>query len=240
MADYELLRFSGAEELARAVADAWLDEIEAAHRAGEAHCVALSGGRIAQKFFTATVTRARARHVSWDGVHFFWADERCVPPTDPESNYRIAAELLFAPLQISAEKIHRIRGEDAPQVAAEEAEKKWRQISCKNPSAKPVMDLVFLGMGEDGHVASLFPPAPEKIVDKGVSFLAVENSPKPPPTRISMSYAAIIGAKKRWILVSGAGKAQALRDSLTGICKTPLGRVMAASPSKIFSDLNEF
>jgi 6-phosphogluconolactonase len=115
----ELISFASADELASRAASAWLNEIEAAKRAGKTHCVALSGGRITQKFFAATVEQAKARAVSFERVHFFWADERCVPPTDPESNFKLASEFLFAPLKISANQIHRIRGEDSPQAAVE-------------------------------------------------------------------------------------------------------------------------
>lgn len=237
---HELLKFATPVELARAAADAWLDEIAAARRAGRPHCAALSGGRIAQTFFSETVTRARARAVPFGGVDFFWADERCVPPEDPESNFKLANEHLLAPLQIAAEKIHRIRGEDFPQAAAESADKDLKRVTRKDREQRAVLDLVFLGMGEDGHVASLFPNSPAKIVDKFVSFLVVENSPKPPPTRITLSYEAIFAAENLWILISGAGKAKALRESWSGTGTTPLARVMAARPVKIFSDINEF
>jgi 6-phosphogluconolactonase len=95
-------------------------------------------------------------------------------------------------------------------------------------------------MGEDGHVASLFPNAPAKIVDIPVPFLVVENSPKPPATRISLSYKAIFAARNIWILISGAGKAVAFRESLADSGITPLAKVIAAHPVKIFSDINEF
>src|ERR1035437_1416053 len=102
MQNFELISFANADELARAAASAWLDEIEAANRAGKRHCVALSGGRIAQKFFSAVVELVAVRNFG-DGdtpslpsnVHFFWADERCVPPDDAESNFKLANELLF-------------------------------------------------------------------------------------------------------------------------------------------------
>ena len=110
MNNFELISFASADELARAAAGAWLDEIESANRAGKPHCVALSGGRIAQKFFASVVEQAKARKIGDGGtpslpanVHFFWADERCVPPDDPESNFKLANELLFAPLKIADE-----------------------------------------------------------------------------------------------------------------------------------------
>ena len=121
MKNFDLISFATADELAHAVASAWLDEIEAANRAGKTQCVALSGGRIAQKFFAAVAEQARTRAVSFGRVHFFWADERCVPPDDPESNFHLAKELLFAPLKIGDAQIHRIHGEDSPEAAAKAA-----------------------------------------------------------------------------------------------------------------------
>src|ERR1017187_3494727 len=156
MKNVELLSFATPDGLARAAAGAWLDEIEAANRAGQSHCVALSGGRIAQKFFASVVEQNRTRKISFAGVHFFWADERCVPPTDPESNFKLANELLFLPLNIAAEKIHRLHGEDSPQAAVKIAEAELCRLAPKNENQQPVLDLIFLGMGDDGHIASLF------------------------------------------------------------------------------------
>jgi 6-phosphogluconolactonase len=202
------------------------------------HCVALSGGRITQKFFTATVEQAKTLAISFERVHFFWADERCVPPTDPESNFKLANELLFAPLKIPASQIHRIRGEDSPKVAVKLAEEELRRVLSLRADNQSALDLIFLGMGEDGHVASLFPGASPEILNCASLFLAIENSPKPPPRRISLSYAAIAAAKQVWVLVSGAGKEAALRESLRPGGQTPLARVIQSrSRTKIFSDI---
>jgi 6-phosphogluconolactonase len=241
MKNFELLPFASADELARAAASAWLGEIEVANRAGKTHCVALSGGRIAQKFFAATVEQAKARAVSFERVHFFWADERCVPPTDPDSNFKLANELLFAPLKISETQIHRLRGELPPAEAVKIAEVELRRFAAPDKNAFPVLDLIFLGMGEDGHVASLFPNSSEKNEDTSASFLVVENSPKPPPRRISLGYAALKAAKKLWILASGPGKEDVLHSSLAPGGQTPLARVVQSragrAGTKIFSDL---
>jgi 6-phosphogluconolactonase len=235
--NFELISFASADELASRVAGLWLDEIEAANRAGRMHCVALSGGRITQKFFTSTVEQAKARVVSFERVHFFWADERCVPPTDPESNFKLASELLFAPLKIPATQIHRIRGEESPQAAVHCAEEELRRVAGGDAGA-PRLDLIFLGMGEDGHVASLFPAAPPEILNCASAFLAIDNSSKPPPSRISLSYAAIAAAKRVWALVSGAGKEAALRESLSPGGRTPMALVVQSRPrTKIFSDI---
>ncbi|MDR3460108.1 MAG: 6-phosphogluconolactonase [Verrucomicrobiae bacterium] len=237
MQNVELLSFATADELARAAAAAWLNEVEAANRAGKTYSVALSGGRITQKFFTATVEQKQLRNISFANVHFFWADERCVPPTDPDSNFKLADELLFKPLNIAADKIHRLRGEDAPATAVMVAEAEIGRWVPPNSDNRPGLDLIFLGMGEDGHIASLFPKASGKNLDNSASFLVVENSPKPPPTRISLTYKAIFAAKNIVILVSGAGKEAAFRESLKPGGRTPLGRVIQARPVKIFSDL---
>jgi 6-phosphogluconolactonase len=234
---FELISFANADDLARAAASACLDEIEIANRANEKFCVALSGGRIAQKFYTQTVEQAKGRKIAFARVHFFWADERCVPPTDSESNFKIANDLLFLPLKISENQIHRLRGEILPDAAVKIAEAELCQIAPdKNNFSK--LDLIFLGMGEDGHVASIFPNASPEIFNRAVQFLVIHDSPKPPPTRISLSFAAIVAAKKVWVLVSGSGKEAALRDSLDFPDKTPFGRVIQTRAyTKIFSDL---
>jgi 6-phosphogluconolactonase len=239
MANFELISFANADELAAHAANAWLDKIESANRAGKTHCVALSGGRTTQKFFTATVEQAKARKISFERVHFFWADERCVPPTDPESNFKLASELLFAPLKIPANQIHRIRGEKPPEVAVKTAVAELRHIAPADKNGQPVLDLIFLGMGEDGHVASLFPKATPEVLNCTSPFLAIENSPKPPPRRISLNYAVIAVAKQVWVLVSGAGKEAALRESLMPGGQTPLARVVRSrSRVRIFSDIS--
>jgi 6-phosphogluconolactonase len=93
--------------------------------------------------------------------------------------------------------------------------------------------LVLLGMGEDAHVASLFPGAPAEVVNSSATYLPVIG-PKPPPQRISLSYPAIVAAKDVWVLVSGAGKERALRESLQPHATTPLGRVLTARSATIF------
>lgn len=237
MKNVDLLAFATADELARAAASAWLHAVESANRAGKTHCVALSGGRITQKFFASAVEQAKARAVSFANVHFFWADERCVPPTHPNSNFKMANELLFTPLKIAAEKIHRLRGEDLPAAAVQSAEVELRGVTASSKNHLPVLDLILLGMGEDGHVASLFPGAGAEILDCTTPFLVIENSPKPPPTRISLSYAAIAAAGETWVLASGIGKEAALRESLKPDGRTPLARVIRSRSVKIFSDL---
>src|ERR1700690_41063 len=223
--NFDLISFATAGELARAVASAWLDEIEAANRAGKMHCVALSGGRLARKFFAAIAEQAKVRTVAFGHVHFFWADERCVPPDDPESNFYLAKELLFGPLKIGDAQIHRIHGEVSPEAAAKSASTEISQIVPLNETGLPVLDIIFLGMGEDGHVASLFPGEPDVLISDRAIYRSVKNSPKPPPNRVTFSYTIIAMAKRVWVLVSGTGKEAALRESLISKGRTPLARV---------------
>ena len=175
---------------------------------------------------------------SWSNVHFFWADERCVPPDDADSNFADARKLLFEPLNICETRIHRIRGEDKPLVAAEKAALDILQNAPRTSTGQPALDLIFLGMGEDGHVASLFPDGPEELISDNAVFRTVTNSPKPPPNRITLSYAAICAARKVWVLVSGAGKEVALRESLKPEGKSPLARVLQSrTDSHILTDV---
>jgi 6-phosphogluconolactonase len=237
--NFELITFANADELACAASGAWLDEIEAAHRAGKRHCVALSGGRIVHKFFAATVEQARARAVSFERTHFFWADERCVPPDDAESNFAIARKFLFAPLKIADAQIHRIRGEDSPEAAAKAASTEVSKIAPVNENGQPVLDLIFLGMGKDGHVASLFPGESETAAASKAVYRAIKNSPKPPQNRVTLGYAAIAAARQVWVLVSGTGKKTALHESLFCKNRTPLARVTQfRTRTKIFSDFS--
>ncbi len=203
-------------------------------------CIAISGGRIAKDFFTSVARVAQERGQSLAHVHFFWADERCVPPEHAESNYRSAAELLFAPLQLPPENLHRIRGELEPENAAREAEAELRRFATTSAADQPVLDLVLLGMGEDGHIASLFPGESEDVMSSQAVYRSVTAS-KPPPRRITLGYASIAAAREVWVLASGAGKEEALRESLSPDGTTPLARVLRGRERTcIFTDLSGY
>ena len=234
MKSFELKSFPGDAELARAAAKDWLDLLR---QSTAAHLAALSGGRIARTFFSAVTEQAETSRASLQNVDFFWADERCVPPGDPDSNYLLAKETLLQPLAIAPDKIHRLKGEFPPVAAVAEANATIQRIAPKNSAGMPVLDVVFLGLGEDGHIASLMPNAPAAVHSQA-PYLRVENSPKPPPNRISLSYAAIAAAKNVWVLACGAGKEQALRQSLRPGAPTPLGRVLQSrAHTTIYSDI---
>ncbi|MDB6026238.1 MAG: 6-phosphogluconolactonase, partial [Verrucomicrobiales bacterium] len=226
MANFDINVYPTDILLARTVAQRWLDAVAEANSKKQPYLVALSGGRITKAFFSVVVELAKQSATNLENVHFFWADERCVPPTDPESNFFLADQLLFQPLAIHPRQIHRLRGEAEPQVAVDSAIFELNALAGKTPTGQPQFDLILLGMGEDGHVASLFPNASAEVIDCPSPYLWIDNSPKPPPKRISLSYATIVAAKDVWVLVSGAGKENAFKESTASDRKTPLGRVL--------------
>jgi 6-phosphogluconolactonase len=235
MENFELKTFARAAELA---ADAARDWLALLGKSSAGHLAAISGGRIAGTFFCAVAQGAERERVSFQGVDFFWADERCVPPEHPDSNYILARENLLQPLGIADDKIHRVKGELSPSAAVSEASAALARIGPKNSDGLPILDMIFLGLGEDGHVASLMPNIPESAVRTRAIYLHIENSPKPPSDRISLSYAVIAAAKNVWLLASGAGKEEALRQSLRPGARTPCGRVLQSrSHTVIYSDL---
>lgn len=238
MANYELVRFPNAEQLSRETARQWLQELQAAQRyqLTSGYSVALAGGRIAADFFAAVADLAKGSNLFHDSIHFFWGDERCVPPDDPESNYRLAREHMLEPLKIAETQIHRVRGEEEPQKAARQASEELGKIVRKDSGGIPILDMVFLGMGEEGHTASLFPGETQPV--HPTVYRAVV-TPKPPPQRITLDYAPLAVARQVWVLVSGAGKERALKESLAAESRTPLGRVLASrANTRVLTDLS--
>jgi 6-phosphogluconolactonase len=235
MSTPEITRFPNADELATRVAALWVEAL-ACSEPGKPWHVALSGGRIAIRLFQAIAQHGAAlRSAGLERVEFFWADERCVPPDDPESNYGLAQQHLFGPLGVQESRIHRIRGELDKDDAAKQAEAEMLRIVTKTDTGQPRLDLALLGMGEDGHTASLFPngpPLPEAVVYAGVI------GAKPPPNRVTLNFPVLVAAREAWVLISGAGKEDAFRRSLEPGRKTPMGKVLALrSSTRIFTDL---
>ncbi len=234
---FELRWFADEQALATAAARDWLALLQSS---SEPQAVALSGGRITKTFFAAIAEMAKASTAPLAKVDFFWADERCVPPTHPESNFGLAQESLFRPLGIAPERIHRLKGEGPPAVAVAEASNDIRRLVPGGSSGVPVLDIIFLGLGEDGHTASLMPNAPPEVLASREPYVHVSNSSKPPPNRLTMTYPVLAAARNVWALVAGAGKAEALRESLMPGGKTPFARVLRSRrQTLIYTDLNE-
>jgi 6-phosphogluconolactonase len=233
--NFELKLFAGDLALSAAAARDWLALLR--HAPGP-HSVALSGGRIARNFFTAAADLAKSSVAPLSNVDFFWADERCLEPSDPESNFRLARENLLQPLGIAVDKIHRLKGDWHPIVAVADAIQDIRRVVPGDGAGVPVLDLIFLGLGEDGHIASLMPNAPPAVLECREPFVHVANSPKPPPDRLTMTYPVLAAARNVWVLAAGAGKADALKSSLRPEGETPLARVLRSrGRTLIYTDI---
>jgi 6-phosphogluconolactonase len=233
---FEFIPFPSDIELARAAAADCANALTAAPP-DRPFLVALSGGRIAKRFCAELAGEGRRRGTDFPSAHFFWADERCVPPEDAECNFAIARAALFTPLNVPPARIHRIRGELPPAQAAGEAAAELSRLACHPADGSPALDLVILGMGEDGHVASLFPGETEAVMAGAGVYRPVVAS-KPPPNRITLGYGVLAAAREVWVLASGVGKEEALAESLKPDGATPLGRVLAArSRTRIYSDI---
>jgi 6-phosphogluconolactonase len=238
MGTIDLRKFDGPQPLAEAAARDCFSVVSQRVQNDGPFLMALSGGRIAKTFCSALAKGAGARGFG-EQVHFFWSDERCVPPQDPESNFLLANEALLQPLSIAPSRIHRIEGEKKGELAFAKAEADLRGLAGVTPSGQPILQLVLLGMGEDGHVASLFPGGSERDFTSEAWFRCV-TAPKPPPQRVTMGFPAIVAAEQVWVLASGEGKRGALEESLRPGGRTPLERVMQGrNVTRIYSDIPE-
>jgi 6-phosphogluconolactonase len=227
--NHTLRRFPDAGALATEAATRWLDAVAGRH----SFTVALSGGRIPKLLYAAVAAEAPAG--AFEKVHFFWGDERVVPPTDEESNFKLAAVRLLLALKVPDAQVHRILTERGEAFAVQQAEAEICRIADLDDAGQPVLDLVFLGLGEDGHVASLFPGDTEALESPSV-YRAV-TGPKPPPRRITLGYPALAAAREVWVLAAGEGKKEALRASLAEEGDTPLARVLQSrTHTEIFTD----
>ena len=167
-------------------------------------------------FFKALAQHAKGK-LRHPDIHFFFADERCVPPEHAESNFRLVREHLIDCTIVSGDQVHRIAGEQLPHVAAQDAAKGLLEV-CSG-----MLDTVFLGMGEDGHIASLFPN--DSLLESPEVYRPVF-APKPPPNRITLGLPVIARSKNVYVLASGSGKEAALKRSLAESADTPLGRLL--------------
>lgn len=166
--------------------------------------IALSGGSTPGAVFDS-LAKQYADKIDWSAVHFYWGDERCVPPDDLESNYRMTQDHLLSKIAIPSSNIHRIRGENPP---AAEASRYAEELEDAVPSTNglPSFDLLILGMGEDGHTASIFPDQME-LWDSD-SYCVVASHPESGQQRISLTGRVINNAREVCFLVTGEGKSE--------------------------------
>ncbi len=181
--------------------------------------IALSGGATPRGLYTLLATPPYATHVPWPAARVFWSDERCVPPDDAASNYRLACETLLKHVPVAPEHVHRVRGEDEPFAAAVLYEREIRtalQTPHGPPTTKPGarFDVILLGLGDNGHTASLFPYSP--VLDERERWAIAAEVDTTPPVRITLTAPVINAAALVVFVVVGAAKAPALRLVLEG------------------------
>ncbi len=170
--------------------------------------ISLSGGSTPKMLFQRLAQAPYNTEINWNNLHFWWGDERCVAPTDPESNFGEANTLLFSKISIPAENIHRILGENDPQQEAERFAKEMvEEIPLENGT--PVFDWILLGVGPDGHTASLF-PGKTNYADKNLAIVA--NHPESGQFRVSKTAKVLEAAKRISYLVLGAGKQDIVKE----------------------------
>ena len=214
--------YPDAKSLARAAADYFVTLANEAVANRGRFAVALAGGSTPKATYTLLATDEFAERVDWSHVHIFWGDERCVPADHPHSNYRMAREAWLDQVPLPAGNVHRIRGELEPGRAASEYEETLRVFFSSSSGegtgndTLPVarFDLVLLGMGDDGHTASLFPGT--AAIDEQTHWVMAHYVEKFHTWRITLTPAAINAAANVIFVVSGSGKAGRLRQVLTG------------------------
>jgi 6-phosphogluconolactonase len=196
---------------------------------GEAHVV-LTGGSMGSAILASAVACPGQGAVDWKRVHLWWGDERCLPDGDDERNDKQCLEALTEQVALDPAKVHPVPPTDIPEGAtAESAAQSYAEelMSAAEPgSASPTFDVLLLGVGPDGHIASLFPGHTGLQVDEP-GAIAVHNSPKPPPDRVSLTFPTLNQAREVWFLVAGADKAPAVARGVAGddIQRTPAAGV---------------
>jgi 6-phosphogluconolactonase len=205
-----------ADILASAVAARLVVTIIDAQASRGAANVVLTGGRVAAKVLRAVKELKAAEAIDWSRVDLWWGDERFLPAGDPDRNETQAREALLDALPLDPARIHAMPpsdgpdGDDAQAAAARYA----GELATAGASGLPHFDVLMLGVGEDGHVASLFPEHPGGLETGTVA--AVYNSPKPPPTRISLTMPTIQSAEEVWLIAAGPDKAAPVAQALAG------------------------
>ena len=201
--------FRDTAELAEAAAHHIIESLSRTIAERGMATLVLSGGQTPVFVYRALAEKSRTLRLVWDSVHFFWGDERCVPPDDAASNFRMAQESLLGSISVPASNVHRIKGENPAASAAVEYSAEVRRAAKLDPRTLPVFDLILLGVGEDGHVASLFPGSSAETETKElVTSTFVE---KLMTHRITMTFPVLNNARDVCMLVAGKAKSEILR-----------------------------
>jgi len=212
--------------------------------------VAMAGGQTPKQFYARLAKEPYKSSIPWDKIWFFWGDERCVPKEHPDSNFRMVAEALLQYVSVPPNHVVRMRGEEPPPQAAQEYEKFMRSF-FRDSGLWPHFDLVFLGMGPDGHTASLIPGTPavsdhvsDHLEERRQPDAASGDMPQPrwvvhnvirslQTVRLTLTYPVINQAKRIWFLVTGSKKAEVFAE----VQKGPNPRVPASLVQPVNGEL---
>ena len=212
MSKPEIETFPSPEALAAAVAGRLVVRLAAVQAAGRTPAVGLTGGTIAVKIHEAVVAATEGHEdVDWSNVDFWWGDERYVPADDDGRNAKQAREVMLDHLDVDERRVHEMPASDGPHDSLEDAAEAYGDEVRRHGSGQ--FDVLMLGVGPDGHVASLFPGYPQLDVDDTIA-VPVTDSPKPPPERITLTFGALNRSSEVWFVVSGEGKADAVAKAL--------------------------
>jgi 6-phosphogluconolactonase len=214
MTDIRVYQDSNA--LAQAAAELIIHQAAAARAARGRFDIALSGGSTPRKTFELLADKEHSLRINWMATNVFWGDERCVPPDHPESNYRMARQVLLDHVPLPAEQIYRMQGELTPATAADHYEQILQShfADGSGSSNQAILDLVLLGLGEDGHTASLFPGT--AALQEKDRLVVANYVPQMDKWRLTLTYPCINAARNVAFLVSGAAKAGILQQVIGG------------------------
>ena len=211
--DAEFVILPDPEALAHEAARRFVDLSREASGSRGRFSVVLSGGSTPGHLYRLLAGEPYRGQVPWGEVHLFWGDERCVPPGDPGSNYLLASETLISHVPIPSGNVHRVRGELEPERAARAYERALQDFFC-GPHTR--FDLVLLGLGEDGHTASLFPGSPVLAETERLVAVASAVYQDRPAQRVTLTLPAINSARQILFLVTGRAKAAVVQSIVEG------------------------
>jgi 6-phosphogluconolactonase len=212
--DAELVIVPDAEALAREAAQRLTNLARKAVESRGRFSVALSGGSTPGALYQLLAKLPYCSQILWAQVHLFWADERCVPPDDPGSNYRLAYEALIAGVPMPPENVHRVHGELRPKPAARAYDRELRRFFR---APRPRFDLVLLGLGSDGHTASLFPNSEALEETERLAVATTAFYDNRPAERVTLTLPALNAARQVLFLVSGLEKAEIVQAVLADV-----------------------
>jgi len=210
-------RYTDGDAVAKAAAKRFLDSAKRAVEKSDRFIVVLSGGSTPRKLYQVLAEPPYRESVPWSKTFFAFGDERCVPPDHEQSNYRMARESLFAPLEIPNYHVLRMKGEQVPTEAARRYEVRLNDLFLNQPKRR--FDLVLLGIGTDGHTASLF-PGTEALAERE-RWVVANQVPQLDTWRLTMTFRALNSTRRVLFLVTGEEKAQVIAEAFGGVEHEP-------------------